>query len=229
MTLLMMTQSNAIRNFPILSFQYQRKTSNIKTFNQGVYLIASSIAFKGSDEIQREARGRVIVPSALESLSHPLSSRPCSYISISLYQPSTSSSRALPSIFISATALMLSVSALFFTRLNHVNLLLVATIAIDFTLASSNISEFLRCSSGLTPIAHRTILISVFDIRCSSLPDIDHVYILCRPRNNDGIASVLMVFCLAGYLSIHSYVSRPRVTLNVKLLFHDTLSVFCRP
>ena len=59
-------------------------------------------------------------------------------------------SRALPSIFISTTARMFSVSPL-----------LLITTAIGSTLASSNISSFLRCSNRLTPIAHRTILIAL--------------------------------------------------------------------
>ena len=43
-----------------------------------------------------------------------------------------------------------------------------------FQLYASKISLFLRCSSRLTPIAHRTILVSAFDIHFSSLVDIGH-------------------------------------------------------
>ena len=80
-----------------------------------------------------------------------------------------------PSIFISATALMFSVSSLLLTWPNHSRLLLLITVAICSTFASSKISSFLRCSNRLTPIAHRTILISVVVIRLSSLTDIGHV------------------------------------------------------
>ena len=70
-----------------------------------------------------------------------------------------------PSIFISATALMFSVSPLLLTCPNHSSLLRLMTVAIASTFASSKISSFLRCSNRLTPIAHRTILISVVAIR----------------------------------------------------------------
>ena len=80
-----------------------------------------------------------------------------------------------PSIFISTTALMFSVSSLLLTWPNHSSLLLLITVAICSTFASSKISSFLRCSNRLTPIAHRTILISVVAIRLSSLIDIGHV------------------------------------------------------
>ena len=69
-----------------------------------------------------------------------------------------------PFIFISTTALMFSVSSLLFTCPNHSNLLLLITIAIGSTLASSKISSFLHCSNRLTPIVLRTILISVVAI-----------------------------------------------------------------
>ena len=49
------------------------------------------------------------------------------------------------------------------------------TIPIGSTLASSEISSFLRCSNRLTPIAHLTILISVVAIFFSFLTDIGHV------------------------------------------------------
>ena len=80
-----------------------------------------------------------------------------------------------PSIFISTTALMFSVSSLLLTWQNHSSLLLLITVAICSTFASYKISSFLRCSLRLTPIAHRTILISVVAIRLSSLTDIGHV------------------------------------------------------
>ena len=80
-----------------------------------------------------------------------------------------------PSIFISATALIFSVSPLLLTCPNHSSLLRLINVAIVSILASSKISSFLRCSNRLTPIAHRTILISVVAICFSSLPDIGHV------------------------------------------------------
>ena len=79
-----------------------------------------------------------------------------------------------PSIFISATARMFSVSPLLLTSPNHSSLLRLITVAIASTFASSKISSFLLCSNRLTPIAHRTILISVVAIRFSSLTDIGH-------------------------------------------------------
>ena len=85
-----------------------------------------------------------------------------------------SSSRALPLIFISTTAWMFSVSSRLLTCTNHSSLLLLITIAIGSTFASSKISSFLRCSNRLTPIVHRTVLISVVAIRFSSLTDIGH-------------------------------------------------------
>ena len=54
-----------------------------------------------------------------------------------------------PSIFISATARMFSLSPLLLTCPNHSSLLRLI------------ISSFLQCSNRLTPIAHRTILISL--------------------------------------------------------------------
>ena len=60
-----------------------------------------------------------------------------------------------PSILMSATALMFSVSSLHLTFPNHsTNLLLLMTIAIGSSLSSSNICSFLLCSTRLTPIAH---------------------------------------------------------------------------
>ena len=86
-----------------------------------------------------------------------------------------SSSRALPSIFISTTARMFYVSSLLLTCPNHSSLLLLITIAIGSTFASSKISSFLLRSNRPTPIAHRTILIYVVAICFSSLTDIGHV------------------------------------------------------
>ena len=76
-----------------------------------------------------------------------------------------------PSIFISTTALIFSVSSLLLTWPNHPSLLLLITVAICSTFASSKISSFLRCSNRLTPIrpTRRTILISVVVIRLSSV------------------------------------------------------------
>ena len=65
---------------------------------------------------------------------------------------------------------------------NHSNLRLLITVDIYSTFASSKIS-FLLCSNRLTPIAHRTILISVVAKRFSSLTDIAQhimVSIYCR-------------------------------------------------
>ena len=70
-----------------------------------------------------------------------------------------------PSIFNSTTARMFSVSSLLLTCSNHSSLLRLLTICIGSTLASSNISSFLRRSNRLTPIAHRTILNYVVAIR----------------------------------------------------------------
>ena len=56
-----------------------------------------------------------------------------------------------PAIFISATARMFSVSCLPSTFPNHSSLRLLLTIAIGSTLASHNISSFLRCSNRFTP------------------------------------------------------------------------------
>ena len=72
-----------------------------------------------------------------------------------------SSSRPLPSIFISTSARMFSVSSLLLTCPNHSRLRLRITVAIGSTIASSNISSFIRCSNRLTPIAHRIILIYI--------------------------------------------------------------------
>ena len=80
-----------------------------------------------------------------------------------------------PSIFILTTARMFSVSSLQLKCPNHSSLLLLVTIAVGFTFASSKISSFLQCSNRLTPIAHRTILNSVVAIRFSSLSGIGRV------------------------------------------------------
>ena len=66
-----------------------------------------------------------------------------------------------PSIFISATARMFSVSPLLLTCPYHSSRIRLITVAITSTFASSKISSFLRCANILTPIAHRTDLISV--------------------------------------------------------------------
>ena len=103
----------------------------------------------------------------------------------------------LPSIFISTTALMFSVSSLLLTWPNYSSLLLLITVAICSTFASSKISSFLRCSNRLTPIAHRTILISVVAIRLSSLTDIGHV---SQPYSNVGRITVryIRIFNFVG-------------------------------
>ena len=102
-----------------------------------------------------------------------------------------SSSRALPSIFISTTALMFSVSSLHLTWPNHSNLLLLITVAICSIFASSKMSSYLRCSNRLSPSAHRTILISAVAIRLSSLTDIGHV---SPPYSSVGRVTVCMVY-----------------------------------
>ena len=84
-------------------------------------------------------------------------------------------SRARPPIFISTTSRMFSVSSLLLPCPNHYSLLLLITIAIGATFASSKISSFLRCSNSLTPIAYRTIIISVVAIHVPSLTGIGHV------------------------------------------------------
>ena len=63
---------------------------------------------------------------------------------------------SLSSIFNYTPARMFSMSSILLTFMNHSNLLLLITIAISSTSASSNISSFLRCSNKLTHIAHRT-------------------------------------------------------------------------
>ncbi len=98
-----------------------------------------------------------------------------------------SSSRALPLHLHFATARMFSVSPLLLTCPNHSSLLRLITVAIASTFASSNISSFLRCSNRLTPIAHRTILISVVAIRFSSLTGIVNV---SQPYSNVGRITV---------------------------------------
>ena len=71
-----------------------------------------------------------------------------------------------PSIFISTTARMFSVSFLLLTCPKNSSLLLLITIAIGSTFASSTISLFLRCSNRLTHIAHSTSLVSVVATCC---------------------------------------------------------------
>ena len=80
-----------------------------------------------------------------------------------------------PSIFILTTARMFSVSSLQLKCPNHSSVLLLMTVAVGTTFASSNISSFLLCSNRLTPIAHRTILIYVVAIWFSYLSGIGHV------------------------------------------------------
>ena len=68
-----------------------------------------------------------------------------------------------PSIFNSTTARMFSVSSLLSMCLNHSNLLLLMTITISSTFASSKIDSFLPCSSRLRPIVNFfTILFITF-------------------------------------------------------------------
>ena len=61
--------------------------------------------------------------------------------------------RRFPSIFISTTARMFSVSSLLLTYPNHYSILLLITIAISSSPASSKTSSFLQCSIKL-PKAH---------------------------------------------------------------------------
>ena len=82
-----------------------------------------------------------------------------------------SSSMALPLHLHFDNAWIFSVSDLLLTCPNHSSIPLLITTAIGSTFASSKISSFLRCSNSLTPIAHRTIPISVIAIRFSSLTD----------------------------------------------------------
>ena len=75
-----------------------------------------------------------------------------------------------PSIFISTTAWMFSVSSLLLTCPNHSSLLLLITIAIGSTFASSKISLFIRfCNRPIAPFST-----SVVVIRFSSLTGIGH-------------------------------------------------------
>ena len=101
-----------------------------------------------------------------------------------------SSSRALPLHLVSTTARMFAVSSLLLTCPNHSSLLRLITVAIGSTFASSKISSFLRCSNRLTPIAHRTNLISVVAIHFSSLTD-SREWSLYKLQ-------VLFIFCLGG-------------------------------
>ena len=107
-----------------------------------------------------------------------------------------------PSIFISTTALMFSVSSLLLTWPNHSSLLLLITVAICSTFASSKISSFLRCSNRLTPIAHRTIVISVVAIRLSSVTDIGHV---SQPYRSIGR---ITVWCIRIFSFIGTFLSQ---------------------
>ena len=75
-----------------------------------------------------------------------------------------------PSIFISATARMFSVSYLLLTCTNHSILLRLITVAIGSTFASSKIFSFHLCYNRLTPLHHYIVAIHV-----SSLTDIGHV------------------------------------------------------
>ena len=75
-------------------------------------------------------------------------------------------------IVISATALMFSVSSLLFTCPNHYNILLLMTIAIGSTFASSKISSCIQCSRRLVPILHCTRLNKVVVIHFSYFADI---------------------------------------------------------
>ena len=106
-----------------------------------------------------------------------------------------SSSRAPPSIFISTTALLFSVSSLLLTWPNYSSLLLLITVAICSTFTSSKISSFLRCSNRPTPIAHRTIVIYVVAVRLSYLSDADvkrilNVYFCWRDLPIDDVVKV---------------------------------------
>ena len=74
------------------------------------------------------------------------------------------SSRALPLRLYFDNCSGVFCSSLLLTCPNHCNLLLLMTVAIGSTIASYKISSFVRCSSTLTPIAHRTMLIYVVAI-----------------------------------------------------------------
>ena len=121
--------------------------------------------------------------------------------------------RLFPSIFISTTALMFSVLSLLLTWPTHSSLLLLITVAICSTFASSKISSFLRCSNRRTPIAHRTILISVVAIRLSSLTDIGHV---SQPYSSVGRINVW-------------YGSSISLRLSCRKSLHSVLSISTMP
>ena len=133
-----------------------------------------------------------------------------------------SSSRALPYVFILTTARMLSGSSLLLSCPNHSNLLLLMTIGISSTLASSKISSFVRCSNRLTPIDHRTILIYVVAIRFSHLNDISpvaHAWGLGMFGNNRLFALCcsfrsLLTFCLGGDSPVAWLFQNPRWRLE---------------
>ena len=86
-----------------------------------------------------------------------------------------SSSRALPLHLHFDNCSLFSVSSLLLTWPNHSSILFLITIAICSTFTSSKIYSFLRCSNWPTPIAHRTIAISVVAVRLSYLTDIGQV------------------------------------------------------
>ena len=108
-----------------------------------------------------------------------------SFLTVSYHRNFSLPVGRFPSIFISATAQMFSVSSVLLMCPNHSSLFCLVTVEIDFTFASSKISSFLRCSNR--PIAHGTILISVVAIRFSSLTDIGHV---SHPLSKVGLITV---------------------------------------
>ena len=125
-----------------------------------------------------------------------------------------------PSIFISTTALLFSVSSLLLTWPNHSSILFLITIAICSTFTSSKIYSFLRCSNWPTPIAHRTIAISVVAVRLSYLTDIGHV---SQPYSSVGRITVwyIRIFNFVGtFLSQITSLS----TLHLDHIFATLLS-----
>ena len=67
-----------------------------------------------------------------------------------------------PSILISATARLFSVSYLLLTFPNYSSFLRLITVAIGSTFASSNISSFFQCSNRLIPIGSSPLPIAPF-------------------------------------------------------------------
>ena len=129
-----------------------------------------------------------------------------------------SSSRLLPSILISATALIFSVSCHLFKCLNHYNLLPIMTIAIGSTLASSNISSFLLVSCRITPVALSTSLF---------FPFTSHLLLTLAMFRSRKTTSVEPLFGIAGpsFLLDHVINKSNQISPSRPCLCHSALHV----